>query len=78
MRFHPNPVVREMTVDFRWSSTTSLTATVHDTQGRLVTRLSELRTGRKVDMSLLSAGTYVIRFYNRKGEMIYRTFLLKR
>ena len=78
IRFHPNPVVREMTVDFRWSSTTSLTATVHDTQGRLVTRLSELRTGRKVDMSLLSAGTYVIRFYNRKGEMIYRTFLLKR
>gem|GEM_PF-5968833 len=78
IRFYPNPIVREMTVDFRWNNASSLSAMIYDRQGRIVARFSDIRSGRAVDLSILPAGSYVIRFQDKRGSQVYSSVFMKR
>lgn len=77
IRFYPNPVVREMRVDFRWNNMSSLSASVYDRQGRIVARFGDVRSGKSVDLSTLASGSYIIRFSDRKGTQVYSSVFLK-
>jgi hypothetical protein len=77
IRYYPNPVRREMTVDFRWNNMTSLSASVYDRQGRIVARFGDIRSGKSIDLSTLASGSYVIRFSDRKGTQVHSSVFLK-
>jgi len=78
IRFYPNPIIREMTIDFRWNNASSLSAMIYDRQGRIVSRFTDIRSGRALDLSILPAGSYVIRFQDKRGSQVYSSVFMKR